>query len=95
MQVQANLFNVDINQTKTPILNSQIHKMFFSVPYRIVSETYVWPFQYRILNFILFTNDKLFKMGLSDSDKCSFCGTCSEDLNGRFVRFVRFVCILG
>ena len=27
----------------------------------------------RVLNFILFTNDKLFKIGLSDSDKCSFC----------------------
>ena len=33
-----------------------------------------------MLNFILFTNDKLFKIGLSDSDKCSFCGTYSEDL---------------
>ena len=30
--------------------------------------------------FILFTNDKLFKIGLSDSDKCSFCGTYTEDL---------------
>ena len=53
---------------------------FFSVPYRIASEAYVWSFQYRMLNFILFTNDKLFKIGLSVSDKCSFCGTCSEDL---------------
>ena len=25
-------------------------------------------------------NDKLFKIGLSDSDKCSFCGTYTEDL---------------
>ena len=32
-----------------------------------------------MLNFILFTNDKLFKIGFSDSDKCSFLGTCSED----------------
>ena len=53
----------------------------FSLPYRIASETYVWSFQSRMLNFILFTNDKLFKIGLSDSDKCSFCGTYSEDLN--------------
>ena len=26
----------------------------FSLPYRIASETYVWSFQYRMLNFILF-----------------------------------------
>ena len=39
----------------------------FSLPYRIASETYVWSFQYRMLNFILFTNDKSFKIGLSDS----------------------------
>jgi len=31
----------------------------FSLPYIIASETYVWSFQYRMLNFILFTNDKL------------------------------------
>ena len=35
----------------------------FSIPYRIASEMYVWSFQYRMLNFILFTNDKLFKIG--------------------------------
>ena len=52
----------------------------FSIPYQSASETYVWSFQYRLLNFILFTNDKLFKIGLSDSDKCSFCGTYTEDL---------------
>ena len=52
----------------------------FSIPYRIASETYVWSFQNRMLNFILFTNDKLFQIGLSDSDRCSFCGTCTEDL---------------
>ena len=52
----------------------------FSIPYLVASETYLWSFQYRVLNFILFTNDKLFKIGLSDSDKCSFCGTYMEDL---------------
>ena len=52
----------------------------FSIPYLVASETYVWSFQYRVLNFILFTNNKLFKIGLSDLDKCSFCGTYTEDL---------------
>ena len=42
---------------------------------RILSFQMRRKFQYRVLNFILFTNDKLFKIGVSDSDKCSFCGT--------------------
>ena len=52
----------------------------FSNPYLVASETYVWSCQYRVLNFILFTNNKLFKIGLCDLDKCSFCGTYTEDL---------------
>ena len=61
------------------------------IPYLTASETYVWSFQYRLLNFILFTNDKLFKIGISDSDKCSFCGTYTEDLYHLFFNcsFVR------
>ena len=63
----------------------------FSIPYLTASETYVWSFHYRSLNFILFTNDKLFKIGLSDSDKCSFCGIYKEDLYHLFFNcsFVR------
>jgi len=63
----------------------------FSILYLTASETYVWSFQYRLLNFILFTNDKLFKIGLRDSDKCSFCGTYTEDLYHLFFNcsFVR------
>jgi len=63
----------------------------FSIPYLTASETYVWSFHYRLLNFILFTNDKLFKIGLSDSDKYSFCGIYTEDLYKIFFKcsFVR------
>ena len=52
----------------------------FSIPYNAASETYVWSFQYKILNNILFTNTKLFKFGLSESEKCSFCTFYKEDL---------------
>ena len=51
----------------------------FSIPYNAASETYVWSFQYKILNNILFTNTKLFKIGLSESEKCSFCTFYKED----------------
>ena len=36
----------------------------FSIPYNAAGETYVWSFQYKLLNNILFTNTKLFKIGL-------------------------------
>ena len=45
----------------------------FSIPYNVASETYVWSFQYTLLNNILFTNTKLFRIGLIESEKCSFC----------------------
>lgn len=52
----------------------------FSIPYNTASETYVWSFQYKLLNNILFTNTKLFKIGLIESERCSFCAIYKEDL---------------
>ena len=52
----------------------------FSIPYNAADETYVWSFQYKLLNNILFTNTKLFKIGLIESEKCSFCEIYKEDL---------------
>ena len=51
----------------------------FSILYNVASETYVWSFQYKLLNNILFTNTKLFKIGLIESEKCSFCTIYKED----------------
>lgn len=45
----------------------------YILPYNIASETYVWSFQYRLLNYILFTNVKLLKIGLLSTDQCTFC----------------------
>ena len=39
----------------------------YLLPHNVASETYVWSFQYRLLNYILFTNTKLFKMYLLES----------------------------
>ena len=39
----------------------------YLLPHNVASETYVWSFQYRLLNYILFTNIKLFKMYLLES----------------------------
>ena len=53
----------------------------FSIPYLVASETYVWSFQYGVLNFIncLWTIN-IFKIGLIDLEKCSLCGINTEDL---------------
>lgn len=37
-------------------------------------------FQYKILNNIVFTNDKLFRFGLSQSPNCTFCNEEPESL---------------
>ena len=52
----------------------------FLIPYNAAGETYVWSFQYKLLNNILFTITKLFKIGLIESDKCSACAIYKEDL---------------
>ena len=52
----------------------------FSISYNAAGETYVWSFQYKLLNNILFTNTKLFKIWLIESQKCSFCAIYNEDL---------------
>ena len=51
----------------------------YSLPRTVASETYIWSFQYRVLNYILYTNAKLFKIGLSLNDKCTFCDSSKEE----------------
>ena len=55
-------------------------KEIYSLPQTVASETYIWSFQYRVLNYILYTNSKLFKIDLSLSDKCTFCGSSKEEM---------------
>ena len=50
----------------------------YSLPQTVASETYIWSFQYRVLNYILYTNSKLVKIDLSFNDKCTFCGSAKE-----------------
>ena len=46
-----------------------------SLPHAVASETYIWSFQYKVLNYILYTNTKLYKIGLVLSDKRTFCNS--------------------
>ena len=56
----------------------------FALPHKVAYEPYVKAFQYKILNSILYTNKKLFKIGYSDHDKCTFCDNESETLDHLF-----------
>ena len=44
----------------------------YPLPHNVASGTYVWSFQYRLLNYILFTNVKLLKIGFALTDQCAF-----------------------
>ena len=46
-------------------------------------------FQYKVLNSILFTYTKLFKIGFITEDKCSFCKSESETLSHLFFDCVK------
>ena len=48
-------------------------KKAFSLKRTCICETYVQCFQFKILNDILFTNSRLAKIGLIQSDLCTFC----------------------
>ena len=53
-------------------VEDSLDKIYF-LPHNVASETYVLSFQYRLLNYILFTNVKLLKIGLLLTDQCTFC----------------------
>ena len=59
-------------------------KLVFILPYKIVYEPYVKAFQYKILNLILYTNKKLFKIGDSEHDRCTSCDNGLETLDHLF-----------
>ena len=61
-----------------PLINC---KKVFILPHSVAFEPYVKAFQYKVLNSILFTNVRLYKIGFKDSDLCSFCKTEPENLH--------------
>ena len=54
-------------------------------PFQVALDTYTRDFQYKILNRILFTNSKLFKLKLVESPLCSFCDKNEETLEHLFI----------
>ena len=56
-------------------------KQLFILPHKVTLEPYVRAFQYKVLNSILYTNSKLYKIGYSQHDPCTFCKSYPEKLN--------------
>ena len=52
----------------------------FLLPHKVALEPYVRAFQYKVLNRILYINEKLHKIGLTTHKDCTFCKSESETL---------------
>ena len=66
-------------QNEFNFTSAQLQQMF-NLPHQVALEPYVKGFQYKVLNFILYTNTKLHKIGYSTDDKCTFCKLERETL---------------
>ena len=64
---------------KFDFTEEQLSKTYL-LPFHVASEPYVRSFQYRVLNCILFTNDRLFKIGYISNPNCTFCNEALETI---------------
>ena len=55
-------------------------KKIYSLPFVVTTDTKIREFQYKLLNDIVFTNEKLFRFKMIDSPLCSFCKKDVESL---------------
>ncbi len=62
-------------------------KEYYSVPFSTTIYTKLRSFQFKISHNILFTNEKLFRIGLKQTDKCNFCKEETETLSHLFAKF--------
>ena len=55
-------------------------KRVYLLSFRTTLETKLEDFQFKILNRIVFANEKLFRFDMAESDKCAFCQTEVESI---------------
>ena len=58
--------------------------IIYSLSFKVPLETKISEFQYKVLNNIVFTNEKLFKIEVIDSPQCTFCKNEIESLEHFF-----------
>ena len=56
-----------------PFLEKYDWKEIYNIPFRYVREPYLQSFQYKIINRILNTNEKLYKWSIKQFSTCNFC----------------------
>ena len=77
---KARLPNNSINLKREFNLTEEQLGKFYLLPHTVTSEPYLKVFQYKVLNSILNTNDKLYKIGYTENCYCSFCNYENETL---------------
>ena len=78
--LQEDVESVDIiPSTKSDHSAITLDKVY-SLPFRSTLESKTWEFQNKILNYIVFTNEKLYRLGLVASPICTFCQETAESI---------------
>ena len=67
-------------QDKFTDLDSVSLSKIYLLSRNVCVETYLRDFQFKVLNFITCTNVLLKRMGIVDSDMCTFCKLIKEDI---------------
>ena len=60
-------------------------KYIYVLPRIVTSDPYTRYFQYKVLNNVLYLNEKLFLFGISETSKCSFCNQNNETIEHLFL----------
>ena len=60
-------------------------KQIYLIPHKVTLDIRTRIFQYKLLNRIVYTNKLLYKIGLSDTSLCTFCGEYEESLEHLFL----------
>ena len=59
-------------------------KYIYVLPRIVTSDPYTRYFQYKVLNNVLYLNEKLFFFGISETSQCSFCNQNNETIEHLF-----------
>ena len=59
-------------------------KYIYILPRIVTSDPYTRYFQYKVLNNVLYLNEKLFSFGISETSQCSFCNRNRETIEHLF-----------
>ena len=70
---------------KFPLVEQKTWKNIYMIPRKATKHAYSRSFQYKILNNILYLNNRLSLFGLATTSNCSLCGAHEENFNHLFV----------